>query len=234
VQEILNDLSLPPADKLRLRLQSRDAESGSLPLNEGLNLWQGGHDLLLAAACSAHQPQAYYPRQSFSVAQEYLRQCRMGQTELGSYVATIIAPVPPELSPSLLGDFEDLDNVTGEPYERRVTLTLMQGLQTIREAIERGESESLLHGASRGVSANLCEALAAMSPADPMGNLNISMCWSRTRPRVPKAITPQVAFAQSEFAIIREAGRRLPAGQVAAGSQSVVFRNRNTSLQRHS
>src|SRR5271168_493934 len=32
--EVLTDLSLPPADVLRLRIQSREAESGTLPLQE--------------------------------------------------------------------------------------------------------------------------------------------------------------------------------------------------------
>lgn len=82
--EVLNDLTVPPADVLRLRMQSREADSGTLPLEEGLRLLQGGRDLLLAAACSAHQHQAYYPRQTFAPAQEFLRSCRIGQTERGS------------------------------------------------------------------------------------------------------------------------------------------------------
>jgi hypothetical protein len=208
-REVLNDVSLPPADRLRLRVQTRDAESGTIPVEEGLNLFQGGRDLLLASACSAHQPQAYYPRQSFAPAQAYLQQCRFGQTEPGSYTATIIAPVPPELAPSLFVETDNGDEVAGEPYERRVTLLLMQGLQTIREAIERGNAAAILQGVARGVSANLCEALASMSSSDSQAMLHISMNWSRSRPRTPKGILPRVSFAQSEFAVIREAARRL-------------------------
>ncbi len=208
-REVLNDLSIPPADRLRLRVQSREAESGTLPLEEGLRLFKGGHDLLLASACSAHQPQAYFPRQSFAAAQEYVQQCRFGQTEPCSYSATIIAPVPPELSPSLFADAENGDEVAGEPYERRVTLLLMQGLQTIREAIERGNAAAILQGVSRGVSANLCEALASMSSRDSQAMLEFRMSWSRSRPRFPKIIPARVTFAQSEFAVIREAARRL-------------------------
>src|SRR5438093_4255183 len=64
--EVLDDLTALHADTLRLRVESRDAEAGTLPLEEGLRLFQGGRDLLLAAACSAHQPQAYYPRQTYT------------------------------------------------------------------------------------------------------------------------------------------------------------------------
>jgi hypothetical protein len=216
-REILFDLAVPTADKLRFRVQSREAEGGSLPLEEGLGLWTGGRDSILAAACSAYQPQAYFPRQSFSVAQNFLRRCRMAPSEPGSYVATIIAPVPPELTPSLLPEPEaeteanPVNELIGEPYERRVTLLLMLGLQTIQAAIERGDTGFLLHETSRGVSANLCEALATMSPSDTQATLHISTSWSPSRSRVPKAIKPRISFAQSEFMIIREVGRTLRA-----------------------
>src|SRR5439155_24544675 len=102
--EVLSDLAMPPADVLRLQMESREAEGGTLPLDEGLRLLEGGRDLLLAAACSAHQPQAYFLRQSYAPAQDFLRSCRVGQTERGSFVATILAPVTPEVTPSLFGN----------------------------------------------------------------------------------------------------------------------------------
>jgi hypothetical protein len=207
-REVLNELMLPPADRLSLRVQSREAESGTLPLSEGLSLFQGGRDLLLASACSAYQPQAFYPRQSFTLAQEFIHRCRYGQTGSDGYTATILAPVPPELTPSLFAGLDE-DDLMDEPYERRVTLLLMQGLQTVRGAIESGKAEAILQGVSRGVSANLCDALVSMSPTDTQATLHVSMNWSRTRRRIPKRIAPQVSFAQSEFAVIREAARRL-------------------------
>ena len=33
----------------------------------------------------------------FKEAEEFLASCRLGQTERGSFVATIVAPVPPEI-----------------------------------------------------------------------------------------------------------------------------------------
>jgi hypothetical protein len=206
--EVLHDLAMPPGDVLRLRIRSPEAALGMLPLEEGLHLLQGGRDLVLAAACSAHQPRAYYPRQSNTRAVEFLSRCLVGQTEQGSYVATIIAPIPPMLTPSP-GEVEGPDDPAGEPYERRVTLYLMQGLQTIQSAIESGRAEDILHGIRRGVSANLCEALAVMTPVHPRASLEVSMSWSRTRPRVPEHVPASVTFAQGEFAVIREAGRRL-------------------------
>lgn len=126
-------------------------------------------------------------------------------------MATLIAPVTPELSPSLFDEVDPAADLRDEPYERRVTLLLMQALETLRGTLDRGRSEEILRWVPQGVSANLCEALASMSPADVQAHVQITMNWSRNRPRVPSHIRNRVAFAQGEFSVIREAGRRLRA-----------------------
>ena len=213
VWEVLNDLSAPAGDLVRLRVLAPNATLGTLPLDDGLRLLQGGRDLLLAAACSAHQPQAYYPRQSFREALDFLESCRLGQSERGSYVATIIAPVPVDFEPSLFpNDLEEDIQIASEPYPRKVILQLMSGLRVLRQAIQGGAPERILQGVQAGVSANLCEALAAMTPSNEQGSLEIRTSWSRLRPRVPQSLPQQVCFGQGEFSIIQEAGRRLREG----------------------
>jgi hypothetical protein len=213
VWEVINDLSGPAGDVLRFQVVAPNATLGTLPLDDGLRLLTGGRDLLLAAACNAHQPQAYYPRQSFREALEFLEGCRVGQTERGSYVVTIIAPVPVDLQPSLFpNDLGEEGQIATEPYSRRVTLQLMSGLRTIHQAIKKAAPERILHGVSAGVSANFCEALAEMTPPSEQASLVIRTSWSRSRPRVPRSLPDQVAFGQGEFATIQEAGRRLREG----------------------
>src|SRR5207249_2670216 len=150
-----------------------------------LQLLQGGRDLLLAAACSAHEPRAYYPRQSFREALDFLQGCRVGQTERGSFVATILAPVPPSLDraapQSLYPEMAEGLRIAAEPYPRRVTLRLMASLGLVHEALRAGSPERMLQEVPAGVSANLCEALTAMSPSSPQGSLEVDMSWARTR-----------------------------------------------------
>ncbi len=134
------------------------------------------------------------------------------QTERGSYVAAILAPVPPDLMPSLLDGLEEGTEAGDEPYERRVTLSLMQALQWIQSAIESAKPRDILEGVQEGVSANLCEALASIGPEDPQASVELSMSWSRSRPRLPSRVKDRVSFAQGEFVLIREAGRRLCEG----------------------
>ena len=58
VWQVMADLLTPPADVLRLQITAQDATLGTVPLAEGIRLIEGGKELLLAAACSAHQSAA--------------------------------------------------------------------------------------------------------------------------------------------------------------------------------
>jgi hypothetical protein len=213
IWQVLSDLALPPADVLRVRMQTPDAVGGTLPLDEGVRLLQGGRDLLYAAAYSAHQPQAYGPRRNCACALKFLQGCRIGPTDRDNYVATLLAPVPPDLNPPSTNGQPDEVALADEPYERRVTLHLMAGLHVIRSALQSNVPGQILEGIRQGVSANLCEALASMSPRSTQGSLEISMSWSRNRPRVPKDLPQRVTFTQGELTIVREAGRRLQDGR---------------------
>jgi hypothetical protein len=136
---------------------------------------------------------------------EIVRGCRPGQTEPTSYVATILAPVPPDLTPSLFRDLDPDFQLAMEPYQRRVMLLLMPALNVIRGAIDKGQPQEIL----AVVSANLCEALASMTPTSTQGSLELSVSWSRTRPHIPANWPQRVSFAHGQFALIREAGRLL-------------------------
>jgi hypothetical protein len=206
--EVLNDLSGPPGDVFRLRVVAPDATLGNLPLEEGIKLLQGGRDLLSAAAYSTHQPRALHPQKMPKDVREFLGSCRLGQTERGSFVATVIAPVPPEIPQSIaFGDEEFL--LDREPYPRRVTTHLMSALGLISDGIQSGRPGRILEVVEKGVRANLCEALKTMKPAGDQSRLDISVSWARTRSRVPENVPQAVSFPQESFAFIEEAGREL-------------------------
>ncbi len=208
--QVLADLSSPPADVLRLQVSTQDAALGALPLNEGIRLIDGARSLLLAAACSARQPAAYYPRQAYKEALEFLQECQLGQTERGSFVAKIIAPVPPAISrQTTLFEMDDEALIASEPFARQSTVRLMTALSHIRSAIDSGNYDQILEGVGAGVSANLCEAVASMQPEGNQAQLNIRMSWSSSRPRLPKAVESAVGFSQTAFEIVRESGRKL-------------------------
>ena len=58
--EILRDLLTTSSDLIRVRAPSRDAESGSLPLEQAVAFVERSRDLVLAAACAAVTKRPYY------------------------------------------------------------------------------------------------------------------------------------------------------------------------------
>ena len=152
ISEILGELSAPPGDVVRLRVVAPDAALGNLPLDEGLQFLRGGRDMLLAAAFSTLRPQSLHPLRMPREVKGFLRSCRLGQTERGSFIATIIAPVPPDLQKIM--EFDDPGVRTMmEPYPRRVTVNLMSTLGFVSDSIKEGEPGRILDGVDRGVSA---------------------------------------------------------------------------------
>ena len=95
VWDILNDLSGPPADVLRIGISGPTATLGSIPLDQGLEVLKRGRELLNAAACHVHLPQSYYSKMYFKETDAFLASCKLGQTERnGAFIAKIAAPVP--------------------------------------------------------------------------------------------------------------------------------------------
>ena len=158
-------------------------------------------ELLAAAAYAAVNPRAYWARRRPPQAIEYLSQVRLGQTERGSYVVTMVPPV----TPALHGD-----GLTVAPFERRVTETLMQALRAAshaaQAAAESGNMAPFNDAVAAGVSANLCDALAGLGQASPKDGLEISVSWSRTRPG--QGTLTSIPFSSDYLPILREASRR--------------------------
>lgn len=205
--EILQDLMTTSSDLIRVRAPSREADSGSLPLEQAVAFVERARDLVLAAACAAISKRAYYATRKPMKATEYLGKVRMGQTERGSYVLTILSPVAPALAPE--GELP-LDLAPSEPYERQVTRTLAEGLaameQAARDAAASGSMGGFAHAIQRGVSANLCDAVAGLSAVSPGEGLDIRIAWSRTRP-VTNTVPSRVFLGSDSMPLIQEAAR---------------------------
>ena len=209
IWEILNALSGPPSDVLRLRVASSETTLGNVPLDEGIRLLRGGRDMLLSAACSVVRPRAFHPEKPFKDARDFIEECRLGQTERGSFVATIIAPVPPMLSQRSFMEEDEAFQKEMEPFARQVTTRLMSGLELVDHAVKEARLDPILEGIENGVSANLCDAVVAMRPAGDQSRVDIRMTWSRSRPRLPVGVPDVVTFGRADFEIIEEASRRL-------------------------
>ena len=199
---LYRDLVTADRDVIRVRVAPGD-DDGSMTVNNGVNLVRGAHDLLLAAACSLREPRPLYRAGANREANNYLNQVRLGQTEQGSYVVTLLTPVVPQPMQQMLDPNWASDD---DPIERQMTWRLNQALTATREATERtigGESDAFSEAVRQGTSANLCEALVTL--IEPFPTLDISLTWARTRPM--DTARSVVRFANADAPILREAAR---------------------------
>jgi hypothetical protein len=205
--EILRDVQTTTADLIRVRAPNKDTENGTLPLDKAVDFVGRSRDMMLAAACAVIDKRPVYATRKPQQAMDYLGHVRMGQTERGSYVLTILSPVPPELVPAQ-GSL--LPAEPEPPYERKVVRTLVDALEALdgaaRDAAVAGEIAPFQAAVGRGVSANLCDAVAGLAAASAGEGLDIQISWSRTRPIDHNGFS-RVVFGSDSIPIIEEAAR---------------------------
>lgn len=204
---IYRDLVGADYDVVRVRMIGRQ-NGDSVLLDEGVELVSQAREMLLAAACATTMPQPVYRAGANRKAIEYMKRVRLGQTEHGSFAVKLMAPVPPTLqtlSNEAWARFDD------EPHERQVTRRLVQALEASRDAAELAHSgdgtPAFESAVARGVSANLCKALARLTGQSD--RLEVSVNWAKTRP------TPEsrrcISFSESDAGAFNEAARALRA-----------------------
>lgn len=177
---VYSDLVRSGFDILRLRAFAAD-DAGTIQLENGVALYDNARDLIAASANAAIKPKRVYTGNTPERAKTYLNDLRLGQTEVGSYILTILSPVRPSLEPeqlSLLPDDSD------EPFARSVTRTLAKAIRATKHAVTEASATGKLlpfeASIDSGVSANLCEAIARL--AQEGSGVDISLTWSRVRP----------------------------------------------------
>jgi hypothetical protein len=205
---LLEEIRSSTFDIIRLRLTGPSVGHGRVPVELGTRLFGLTRELLLSAACSAHDPRLVYRARKPAEAMEFLRRVKLAAPGEGSFVVTVHAPVAPALQPALLQSLEDT------PFERRTTLTLASAATAAREAAElaglgRG-ADAFLSQTVAGISANLCDALAGLVDGEDTTGLDLQFAWAASR-LVPAGTTREVHVGADLSPILREGARLLRA-----------------------
>ncbi len=143
-----------------------------------------------------------------SQALEHVRRVRIGQSERGSYVITLLSRVTP-----LLHTLNEQLFETDPPYERQVTQTLAESLVALDQAAEQAaltqQMTAFDSAILKGVNANLCDAVVGLwGNDDVQRKLEFSFTWSPARP-VTTELPTRIAISSDRIPVIREAGRLL-------------------------
>lgn len=158
-------------DQVRIRVIHADVAGGTIPLKDGVLLNQHARDLMAAAAMSTGSRRRHFTSKPSSVAKAFLESLRLGQTEEGSYVVNIIAPLDKDQGNQLGLPTVPLGNV--------VTDSLSLGLLVLNDALEwygRTLDRTMFDNAVlSGASANMCDALIGLSGLEKNREVEITV-----------------------------------------------------------
>ena len=200
--EVVADLTLAPFDVVRIRLQAAD-QYGSIKISEGVELHEEARNLMLWAANAAASPQ---PRKSwkgrrFEEVGTYLDSVRLGQTQRGSFVLTLLSPW--HFDPTSAGSLDVF-----ETFGRRTTQKLASALVATQEAIRKvvvtNDLKPFDEAVTAGVSSNLCTSLARL--AEEGNGMDVTVDWS---PSKPADGSVKVSMTRENASILAEAARHL-------------------------
>jgi hypothetical protein len=169
--DVIEDVMGHFSDRIRVRVFHFDVEGGTIPLDDGVMLNEKARDLMEAAAFAAISKRRQFGGRKPEETAGYLKSLRLGQTEIGSYVINIIAPVPPQDTTQL--------GLPSVPTTSLVTATLSSGLKALDDAIETvskgGAVTRFDEAVSNGASANLCDALVGLSGTNARRGFEITI-----------------------------------------------------------
>ena len=183
--QIFEDLQNSGFDIIRIRDVSEDTRTGSLSFMRSVDFIAHTRDLLMAAACSAATHKISYLGRKPQDAERFMESVRFAQTERGSFVLCLLAPVAPGLTSS--GATTDMPEEV--PYEKRVVPTLQQGLEALSLAAQRSSLDNSMEhfqeAAVQGVTTNMCDALIALHEDLRPNYIEIGITYSVNRSETP-------------------------------------------------
>lgn len=176
IEDVFRDISNYFSDLIRIRISHNDVKNGSIPLDDGVLLIEKAKDLLASATLSTLSKKKYFIGSRPPDVIDFMDKARLGQTEIGSYVINIIAPLDSQENK----EDELLERLS---FSRIVTTTLDKGLSAISSTIDnfkRNNNFSVFDEAvEKGVSANLCDALIGLTGEKQSRDVHISISFSK-------------------------------------------------------
>ena len=182
-EQLILELLNPMSDILRVRHISSSVENGSILFEDAINLYDNAKKLLTNAALDVTCYKKIYKGRLSDTVQEFISKCRYGQTEIGSYVISLVCPfvdISDDGQVKQLNFFSDEENAAIS-ITRRATKKVMDSISIIKETIEEGKDLSdLVEDESKQISVSFIESLTNMNLINPGSALEIKAKWAPT------------------------------------------------------
>lgn len=186
----------------------------TLPIMEGERLLQRLRQIAVAGASSVVEKRAVYSYNPFREVRDYIDSLRLAQTEPGSYLMRIIAPL--EDSSQSIEESNGQISMGGKfgsvPFARRAVVETMKAVRALHDvAVHNYDRGQFMFAPFRdavpsGISANLCEAIASPAGYSYESPIEISVTWSYVVASDESLPTRPVRFEPEFMPYIRRAG----------------------------
>lgn len=164
--KLIHKIRQETKDLVKIRIINDDVKDGMIPLDDGVKLIESAKELMSASALSVISKKRVYLGKLPDIANKYMGNLKLGQTETGSYIINIYSVIEREETPELF----DL-----APYSRKVTKQLIESIETIKLAIRKYKRNQNIEvfdeSVDKGVSANLCNSILKLSGANSNRNI---------------------------------------------------------------
>lgn len=204
--EIIKDIDFFSYDILKVRLIGEQLNDGYINIHDGVMLFEKVKSFLHAILHSTASKKSFYanPTAIPAVFDEYYKSLKLGQTEHGSYIVNILAPHKSQSN----DQFESFENNLTSNISENFNLTLEALHSTIKKYEKNHNFRFFQESISKGVSANLCDALIGMSGKNHDYDIEISIKSRKTK------VTSNHKFNSSAIQFLKEASDYLKGHQL--------------------
>lgn len=204
VDTIVRDIINSAYEIVRIRVNEGNNET-TIPYDTSIDLLRGGFALIDSSAVTAvsDDPLAIVRGRRPDVVRRYLDEVRVGQTEVGSFVLTLLMPT------SVDANDLNLPTSVSDSFGARVSETLSSTLIAAEEAARASRIQSNRSLMQSGITANFSGAVARILEA--AGDVSISIGMTSTAQSAIKRVNSK--FLAEDSAKFRDIeGRLTPQG----------------------
>ncbi|PKQ75412.1 hypothetical protein CJP16_14975 [Aeromonas sobria] len=169
---ILKEIENFFSDSVKIRVIHSDVEEGTIPIDDGVLLIEKSRDLLTATTLSTFSKKSYFTGQRNAEAKNFIKQLRLGQTEVGSFIVNLIAPISDTINTQVEQDKMSITRAITNNLSRSL-VAIGSGLESYKRTESIFEFESVVNN---GVSANLCDALIGLTGITRSRSFTINIC----------------------------------------------------------
>ena len=208
IRQVLNEVLNPHSDILRFGYQAPEARLGFVPFLTGISLFDAALRSISTATYDVVKPEKFHLRMSNPTADAYVQSCRMGQTEVGSFVVPCICPVEPTSQLPVDADHGAIVEET-PAFGRQVTRRVIQSVTQIEEFVKADQANRLVEPAPGDllISGNFLDSLMAFPVEHESASLYITADWDKA---VPQPTAPRrVEVRYDMFEAIEDVARQL-------------------------